>query len=132
MSTTRTVNPERFSFAELNLRGRAGQDGILKYTASGKPILSFSVAVNKGPKENRRTIWLTVKAFGDLAESAEVRKGDLLDVQGSLDISTWQDKTTGSPRERAEVLANEITLHKAGSFQTAPRDVFEDAEDIPF
>jgi len=97
-----------WTFAKVQLQGRAGMDGLLKYTASGKPILSFSVAVNRGPKEAKRTLWLTVKAFGDLAQNTQVRKGDMLTVEGNLDISTWQDRTTGAQRERTEVLADSI------------------------
>jgi single stranded DNA-binding protein len=127
------INSERWSFADVQLRGRAGQDSVLKYTASGKPILTFSLAINRGPKENRRTIWLSCKAFGDLAESSQVKKGDLVDVSGSLDISSWADKTTGQQRERVEILVNEISLHTKNGQDFVPRDALVgDDDDLQF
>lgn len=100
-----------WTFAKASIQGRAGMDAKLSYTASGKPILSVSIAINKGPKDSRRTLWLTVKAFGDLAETTEIQKGDMVTVDGSLDVSSWSDKTTGQQRERTEILADQITVH---------------------
>ena len=100
-----------WTFAKATIQGRAGMDAKLAYTPSGKAILSVSVAVNKGPKENRRTIWLTAKAFGELAQSTTIRKGDLVTVDGNLDISSWQDRTTMQQRDRVEILADAIQVH---------------------
>jgi len=128
---SREINQERWSFADVQLRGRAGQDGQLKYTAGGKPIFTFSLAVNRGPKENRRTIWLSCKAFGELAEKAQVKKGDLIDVNGSLDISSWADKTTGQQRERVEILVNELGSHTERGQTFVPQDALIDPDDSP-
>lgn len=130
---TQQINQERWSFADVQLRGRAGQDSVLKYTASGKPIMTFSIAVNRGPKENRRTIWLSCKAFGELAQTTQVKKGDLVDVNGALDISSWADKTTGQQRERVEILVNEIGLHTRQGQTFVPHDaLIGDDDDLHF
>lgn len=130
---TQQINQERWSFADVQLRGRAGQDSQLKYTPSGKPILTFSIAINRGPKDARRTIWLSCKAFGQLAESSQVKKGDLVDVNGALDISSWADKTTGQQRERVEILVNEIGLHTVRGQDFVPRDALVgDDDDFQF
>lgn len=96
------------TFTKVTIQGRAGEEAVLKYTVNGKPILSFSVAVNKGPKDNRRTIWFTAKVFGELAEQTRVAKGELVTLYGSLDISAWNDKRSGERRERLEVLVDSL------------------------
>jgi len=128
-----------WTFAKASIQGRAGMDAKLAYTASGKPILSVSIAINKGPKDNRRTLWLTVKAFGELAEGTRIRKGDMVTVDGSLDISSWNDRTTGQQRERTEVLADQIKVHvgEAKNFSAtkpveAPSEPAWNDEDVPF
>jgi single stranded DNA-binding protein len=120
-----------YSKADINLLGRAGQDGIKRYTPSGKPIFTVSVAVNRGPKENRRTIWFGIKAFGELAETVIVKKGDLVEVMGQVDVSTWTDKTTGQPRERFEVLANDIFVQERPQTETRHSNNWQ-VDDIPF
>jgi single-strand DNA-binding protein len=116
-----------WTFAKASIQGRAGMDAKLAYTASGKPIMTVSVAINKGPKENRRTLWLTVKAFGELAERTHIRKGDMITVDGNLDISSWNDRTTGAQRERTEVLADQIKVHVKNMSSEEP-----DFDDLPF
>lgn len=98
------------TFINVTLKGKAGQDGTLAYSKNGKPIYSFTVAINKGPKETRRTLWFTVKAFQALAESARVQKGDTVVIEGSFDVSEWQDRQTGMARSRMEILANRIDV----------------------
>lgn len=131
-----------WTFAKATIQGRAGMDAKLAYTPSGKAILSVSVAVNKGPKENRRTIWLTVKAFGELAQSVTIKKGDLVTVDGNLDISSWQDRTTMQQRDRVEILADAIQVHvntrgqpaaptQVGQLETAQIPEWDDS-DVPF
>jgi single stranded DNA-binding protein len=128
-----------WTFAKVQIQGRAGMDGKLAYTASGKAIMTVSLAINKGPKENRRTLWLTVKAFGDLAQDVRISKGDMVTVDGNLDISTWQDRTTGAQRERTEVLADHIVIQarkegqafKSSKPGALPEPVWND-EDVPF
>ena len=113
------------TFTRVTIQGRAGEDAILKYTVNGKPILSFSLAVNKGPKEQRRTLWFTAKAFGELAERTKVQKGELVAITGSLDISAWNDKRTGERRERLEVLID--SLERVSAPQPfAPQKKFPD------
>lgn len=125
-----------WTFCKVDAQGRAGQDGVLRYTASGKPILSVSVAINRGPKEAKRTIWLTLKAFGELAEKTQIRKGDTVQITGSLDVSSWNDKTTGQQRDRIEILADQVTVKPrnspaAGFFGASGGQAWDD-EDLPF
>lgn len=98
------------TFMTVTLKGKAGQNGTLAYSKNGKPIYSFNVAVNKGPKEQRRTLWFTIKAFQALAESVQVQKGDTVFIEGSFDVSEWKDRQTGMDRSRMEVLADRIDV----------------------
>ena len=82
---------------------------------------------------------MTVKAFGELAEGTKIRKGDMVTVDGSLDISSWNDRTTGQQRERTEVLADQIKVHvgEAKNFSAtkpiqAPSEAVWDEADLPF
>lgn len=123
------MNREQKSFAKITVKGRAGNPGVLRYTSTGKPVFSVNVAVSKGTKEQQKTFWFTVKAFGDLAEKLTVGKGDLVVVDGNFDLATWQDKKTGQPVQRVEILANSVNVEfSKNSF--AEKSAIE--EDLPF
>ena len=61
----------------MELIGRCGADGVLRYLPAGSPVLEMNVADNKKIKEKQTTQWFKVVLFGDLAEmyATEVKKG---------------------------------------------------------
>ena len=123
---------ERYSYADISIRGNAGRDGELRYTPAGKAVLQVGIAISKGTKEKPRTVWLTLKAFGELAEQTRIAKGDKVQAHGYLDIAEWTDKRTGLPKERVEVIASEIRVEPRGQRQATQAQSFDPFDDVPF
>lgn len=91
--------------------GHLGQEPELKTLPSGQAVLSMRVAVNDGYKDKERTLWLTVKMFGERATKIEqyLHKGDPIYFDGRLDVREYERKD-GSKGTAVEVVANEIQM----------------------
>ncbi len=83
------------------LAGNLGRDPEMRYTPSGQPVTSFSVAVNDNYTSNagekiQRTIWFRITAWGKQAEICNnyLKKGQKVLVEGRLVV----DPNSGGPR----------------------------------
>ena len=91
-----------YTHDEVEILGRAGTDGEMRYFQNGNPVTTFSLAVDRGYKDKntgewiKRTIWYRIQVFGKLAEicNERVHKGDFVFVKGQLQA----DWSNGSPR----------------------------------
>ena len=96
--------------------GHLGHDPEMRYTPAGKPVATFSVAVNRsweakdGTRQNQ-TEWLNVLAWGSLAEFCKqnLSKGKQVYVEGRLQTRRWDDPQ-GNPHIRVEIVANDLLL----------------------
>jgi single-strand DNA-binding protein len=94
--------------------GRIGRDPELKYTMSGKRMLSFSVAVDENSRQTEErpepaeTTWVKVTAWEETAERLEqegrVKKGAAVYCEGRLKLSKWMS-AQGEPRSGLELSA---------------------------
>jgi single-strand DNA-binding protein len=96
--------------------GNLGKEPELRYTPSGRPVTTFSVAVSrtwKGTNGEHRseTEWFKIVAWGKLAEICKeyLNKGQQVYIEGRLQTRRWEDKE-GQQRTTAEVVANEMTM----------------------
>lgn len=96
--------------------GNIGRDPELRYTPSGKPVTSFSLASSRSwtaPDGERReeTEWFNVVAWGSLAEicSQKLFKSQQVYIEGRLQTRTWHDDG-GQRHFRTEVVANEMII----------------------
>lgn len=94
----------------VNLIGRVGRDPELKFTPKGTAVCEFSLAVDDGWGENKKTVWLDVTLWGVTAETcgAHVTKGDKLGVTGRLSMDEWTDKASGQKRTKIKITAEAI------------------------
>ncbi|MFZ6030212.1 MAG: single-stranded DNA-binding protein [Chloroflexota bacterium] len=120
--------------------GRLGRDPEMRYTPSGKPVTTFSVAVsrnwNTSDGERRsETEWFNVVAWGSLAEICKeyLVKGQSVYIEGRLQTRHWDDEK-GNKRTSVEVVANEmIMLGERRENSDATADEFPNEEDeFPF
>jgi single-strand DNA-binding protein len=83
----------------LTIVGRLGQDPEIKYFDSGSVKARFSVAVDR-PSKDKTTDWFNIEVWGKTAEFVGewIKKGQLVSVQGSIEINQWTDQT-GNVRE---------------------------------
>ena len=93
--------------------GRLGRDPEVRYTQAGRPVASFSLAVDRDFKDKasgeRATDWIPVVAWEARAKFAQqyFHKGQLAVVEGRLQIRDWTDKD-GGKRRSAEVIADQV------------------------
>ncbi|NLW64694.1 MAG: single-stranded DNA-binding protein [Clostridiales bacterium] len=95
------------------IMGRLTRDPELRYTQSGTPVASFSLAVDRdfASKDSgeRQTDFIDCVAWRQTGEfvSKYFNKGSMAVVSGRLQIRDWQDKE-GNKRRSAEVVADNI------------------------
>ncbi len=96
--------------------GYLGRDPEMRYTPSGRPVTSFSVATSRtwtSAEGERReeTEWFNVVAWGTLAEicKTHLTKNQQVYVEGRLQTRGWEDET-GKKHFRTELVANEMIL----------------------
>ena len=104
------------SVNKMILVGNLGADPEVRYTASGDPVCTLSVATserfkNRDGELQTTTEWHKVVLFRRLAEIANqyLRKGSSAYFEGQLRNRKWTDKT-GLERYTTEVEVNELKL----------------------
>lgn len=90
----------------VTIAGRLGKDAELRRAQSGDPVLSFSVAVDDGYGQNKRTLWFDCSVWGKRGEalSAHLTKGSAVTVSGDLSTREYEGKTYLTVR------VNELTM----------------------
>jgi len=96
--------------------GYLGRDPELRYTPSGRPVASFSVATSRSwtasdGERREETEWFNVVAWGNLAEicKTHLAKGQQVYIEGRLQTRGWEDEN-GTRHYRTELVANEMIL----------------------
>ena len=92
------------------IMGRLTRDPELRRTNSGKPVASFTVAVDRdfAPQgQDKETDFIDCVAWNATAEfvSKYFSKGSMVVVNGRLQIRSWTDND-GNKRRTAEIIAN--------------------------
>ena len=96
--------------------GHLGRDPEMRYTPSGRPVTTFSVATsrswNTSDGERRSdTEWFNVVAWGSLAEICKqyLAKGQQVYIEGRLQTRRWEDDN-GNKRTTVEIVAKEMIM----------------------
>ena len=119
---------------KIIIMGRLGRDPEVRYTQSGTPMASFSLAVDRDFVDQatgrRPTDWIEVAAWNAKAKFVQqyFRKGQLAVVEGRLQIRDWTDKE-GAKRRTAEVVADQIYF--AGAKTAPPSEGNADERSLP-
>ena len=119
--------------------GRLGGEPEMRYTTSGKAVVSFSLAVNRDGKKDESD-WINFVAWEKTAEviAQYCHKGDLIGVTGNLQQRSWEKD--GQKRSVHEVKVNRIDFCNGGkkSEAAAPVEIegrfvpIVDNEELPF
>lgn len=133
---------------KVQIIGHLGKDPEMRYTPSGKPVTTFTVAVSRtwnsadGERHNE-TEWFNVVAWGTLAEICKqyLVKGQQVYVEGRLQTRRWDDKE-GVKHTSVEIVANEMMMlgdrreanNHSHDAEGSPAEVANSAveEDFPF
>ncbi len=105
------------SVNKVILLGNVGKDPEIKSTPSGGVVATFSIATSERFKDKTgnwqdRTEWHNLVAYQRTAEIIRdyVKKGSKLYVEGRLQTSSWDDKTTGQKKYRTEIIVGDLSL----------------------
>lgn len=98
-----------------NIIGRLTRDPELRYTANNFPVCTFSVAIDRRGKEEKKTNFIPVKVLGKAAENCGkyLAKGRLVGVHGSIETDSYTDKE-GNKRSTWNVLASGVEFLEWG------------------
>lgn len=79
------------------LMGTAGRDAELNGSTTGTSWTKFSIAVDKGWGEKKKTNWFTLIAYSKVAErvAKNVRKGHRYLFMCEADKNVWTDRNGG-------------------------------------
>lgn len=97
------------------LIGRLTRDPELRYTANNYPMCSFTLAIDRQGKEEKRTNFIPVKVLGKTAENCGkyLAKGRLASVEGEIQTDSYEAKD-GTKRYTWEVLAHRVEFLEWG------------------
>ncbi|MFW5970816.1 MAG: single-stranded DNA-binding protein [Desulfovermiculus sp.] len=102
------------TYQNVVVLGRLGQDPELRYTQSGVPVTSMSLATDEGYVDKQgqkvdRTEWHRVTVWNKQAENVcrFLGKGRLALVEGKLQTRKWQDQQ-GQDRYTTEIRAQRV------------------------
>jgi single-strand DNA-binding protein len=96
--------------------GHLGREPEMRYTPSGRPVATFSVATTRSwhsadGERHEETEWFNVVAWGSLAEicSQHLHRGQQAYVEGRLQTRRWDD-ADGKKHFATELVAREIIM----------------------
>jgi single-strand DNA-binding protein len=125
---------------KVMLIGRLGRDPEMRYTPSGRPVTTFSLATSRtwNTSEGERrteTEWFNIVAWGSLAEICKqfLNKGQQVYVEGRLQTRHWEDGE-GVKHSVAEIVANEMIMlgDRREMNNTGTEFPSEEDEEFPF
>lgn len=104
--------------------GHLGRDPEMRYTPSGRPVTTFSVATGRtwhsaDGERHEEVEWFNVVAWGSLAEICNqyLRKGKQVYIDGRLHTRRWDD-AEGRKHFATEVVAREMIMLGNGQVMT--------------
>lgn len=122
------------------LIGRTTRDPEVRYTAGAQmAVAKFTLAIDDGYGEKKRTNFIPVTVFGKAAEACEkyLTKGRLVGVEGKIQTGSYQNKE-GQTVYTTDVIAAKVKFLEWGEKdgdsgkQPAPEGFSVADEDIPF
>ena len=131
--------------------GHLGRDPEMRYTPSGRPVTTFSVATSRNwntadGEKRSETEWFNVVSWGSLAEICKqyLSKGQQVYIEGRIQTRDWEDKD-GVKRYTTEIVASQMLMLGSREFsdtarpQSPPAQNFQGVpaqgpgdDDIPF
>ena len=133
-------------YAKTVVVGHLGRDPEMRYTTSGVPVTSFTVATNRrwtdqNGQLQEKTTWYRVTAWRKLAELCNqyLSKGRMVLVAGDVEASAWMSQD-GQPRASLELTARNVRFlggrdmvePRVGRMEGDQEPPSIDDEEIPF
>ena len=99
--------------------GRLTRDPEMRHKNSGTPVTTFSIAIDNGYGDNKRTDFVNCLAWNKTAEfvTKYFTKGKMIIVIGRITTRSWETQD-GKRAYATEVVANEVNF---GESKTSPQ-----------
>lgn len=99
----------------ITLSGHVGQTPTIKDFESGSKVSRFSLAVRNPNKPTGKAMWITIEAWGNVAERVVsiVTQGREVVVQGFLALNEYESKTDGKSYVKPVVKLTHFTVFGA-------------------
>ena len=104
------------SIHKLIIVGNLGRDPEMRYTPSGKPVTTFTVATSRtwnstDGERHTETEWFNIVTWGNLAEICKqyLTKGQQVYIEGRLQTRRWED-SEGAKHTSIEIVASEMMI----------------------
>ena len=113
--------------------GRLGRDAESRATPNGKSVCNFSIGVDTGWGENKKTLWVGCALWGERGEKLVqyLTKGTAVAVAGEIDIRTYQAKD-GSTKAELTCNVQKVTLLGGGEQRAkAEKPAAKPAQTVP-
>lgn len=113
------------------LMGRLTRDPEMRHTNSGTPVTTFSIAIDNGYGDNKRTDFVNCLAWNKTAEfvTKYFTKGKMIIVIGRITTRSWETQD-GKRAYATEVVAKEVSFGETkSSQQTATQPPMQDDDD---
>jgi single-strand DNA-binding protein len=121
------------ALSKIQIIGNLGRDPELRYTPNGRPVASFTVAVNQSQKNQQSgewiesTDWFRVSVWGDRGErvAENLRKGARVFVDGRFRAREYE-ANDGQKRMSLDITADTVLgldkreANAEGTFSGAP------------
>ncbi|KAB3537840.1 single-stranded DNA-binding protein [Alkaliphilus pronyensis] len=109
------------------LIGRLTRDPELRFTASGKAVATFSVAVNRPFSKTKEADFFNIVVWSKTAENCAnyLAKGRLVGIQGRLQSRSYETQN-GDKRYVTEVVAEQVEFLEWGNRDEQPKKKNED------
>ena len=120
--------------------GNLGRDPEMRYTPSGRPVTTFSVATSRAwntseGEKHVETEWFNVVAWSSLAEICKqyLTKGQQVYIEGRLQTRHWDDQE-GNKHTSVEIVANEMIIlsERREVSESTGEPEATDEEEFPF
>jgi single-strand DNA-binding protein len=120
--------------------GNLGREPEMRYTPSGRPVTTFSVATSRTwntseGEKHIETEWFNVVAWSNLAEICKqyLTKGQQVYIEGRLQTRHWDDQE-GNKHTSIEIVANEMIIlgERRESGDAAAEPELAEEEEFPF
>ena len=119
--------------------GRLTKDVELRYTPDQLAVARFTMAIDDGYGDKKKTNFIPVVVFGKTAENCEkfLAKGRIVGVSGKIQTGSYE-KQDGTKVYTTDVIAERVHFIDWGEKKdsqkedTAPKGFSQIDEDIPF
>lgn len=94
--------------SQVSIVGNVTSEPVLRNTGDGTPVVSFSVAVSEGTKDNPRTSFYDVSAWRSLGLNIvdSIERGARVVVVGVLQQQAWEQN--GQKRSKVQIVADAV------------------------